>query len=83
VTYKDKQESIPAGPLQGIRVIDLANIAGKLSATPGRVRHAAPPVGSSNRAILIDELGFTEDELGSQMKSRDGQSRAPSNHHLP
>lgn len=40
------------------------NVAGKLSATPGRVTHAAPAVGSSNRAILVDELGFTEEDLG-------------------
>jgi formyl-CoA transferase len=40
------------------------NIVGKLSATPGRVRHSGPKLGSSNRAILIDELGFSEEELG-------------------
>ena len=40
------------------------NVAGKLSATPGRVRHAGPRLGSSNREILVDELGFTEEELG-------------------
>jgi crotonobetainyl-CoA:carnitine CoA-transferase CaiB-like acyl-CoA transferase len=40
------------------------NIVGKLSATPGRVRHAGPKLGSSNRAILIDELGFSEEDLG-------------------
>jgi crotonobetainyl-CoA:carnitine CoA-transferase CaiB-like acyl-CoA transferase len=39
------------------------NIVGKLSATPGRVRHAAQKLGASNRAILIDELGFTEEQL--------------------
>jgi crotonobetainyl-CoA:carnitine CoA-transferase CaiB-like acyl-CoA transferase len=41
------------------------NVVGRLSATPGQVRHAGPKLGSSNREILIDELGFTEDELGS------------------
>jgi crotonobetainyl-CoA:carnitine CoA-transferase CaiB-like acyl-CoA transferase len=40
------------------------NVAGKLSATPGHVRHAGPKLGSSNKAILVDELGFTEDEIG-------------------
>jgi formyl-CoA transferase len=40
------------------------NIVGKLSETPGEVRHAGPRLGSSNREILIDELGFTEAELG-------------------
>jgi crotonobetainyl-CoA:carnitine CoA-transferase CaiB-like acyl-CoA transferase len=40
------------------------NVAGKLSATPGRVVHAGPRLGSSNREILVDELGFSEEELG-------------------
>ncbi|MBN9261050.1 MAG: CoA transferase [Hyphomicrobium sp.] len=39
------------------------NIAGKLSATPGHVRHAGPRLGSSNEDILIGELGFSEEEL--------------------
>jgi crotonobetainyl-CoA:carnitine CoA-transferase CaiB-like acyl-CoA transferase len=39
------------------------NIVGKLSATPGQVRHAAQKLGASNRAILIDQLGFTEAQL--------------------
>lgn len=39
------------------------NIAGKLSATPGRVKHAGPRLGSSNNDILIRELGFSEEEL--------------------
>ncbi len=41
------------------------NIAGKLSATPGRVNHAGPRLGSSNQDILIGELGFTDEELRS------------------
>jgi len=39
------------------------NIAGKLSATPGIVKHAGPRLGSSNKDILIGELGFTEEQL--------------------
>jgi crotonobetainyl-CoA:carnitine CoA-transferase CaiB-like acyl-CoA transferase len=39
------------------------NVAGKLSATPGRIRHAGPRLGESNREILLGELGFTEAEL--------------------
>jgi crotonobetainyl-CoA:carnitine CoA-transferase CaiB-like acyl-CoA transferase len=39
------------------------NVAGKLSATPGRVAHAGPRLGSSNEDILIGELGFSEEEL--------------------
>ena len=44
------------------------NVVGKLSATPGRVLHAGQKLGASNRAILIDRLGFTEDELGIRAK---------------
>ncbi len=39
------------------------NIAGKFSATPGKVKHAGPRLGSSNKDILIGELGFSEEEL--------------------
>jgi crotonobetainyl-CoA:carnitine CoA-transferase CaiB-like acyl-CoA transferase len=39
------------------------NVVGKLSATPGKVRFAGPPLGSSNREVLIDELGFTEEDV--------------------
>ncbi len=39
------------------------NVVGKLSATPGKVFHAGPRLGASNREILVDRLGFTEDEL--------------------
>jgi len=46
-------------------LIRFQNIVGKLSETPGEVRHAGPRLGSSNREVLIDELGFTEAELGS------------------
>jgi formyl-CoA transferase len=40
------------------------NIAGKLSATPGRVAHAGPRLGSSNHEILVERLRFSEEELG-------------------
>lgn len=54
--------SVPDEELGG--PVRFQNVAGKLSATPGRVLHAGPRLGSSNRAILIEELGFTETELG-------------------
>lgn len=47
------------------------NVAGKLSATPGRVRHAGPKLGSSNKDILIGELGFTQEEIDSGVLSSD------------
>ncbi|MCC7274289.1 MAG: CoA transferase, partial [Alphaproteobacteria bacterium] len=39
------------------------NVAGKLSATPGHIAHAGPRLGSSNREVLLGELGFTEAEV--------------------
>jgi formyl-CoA transferase len=39
------------------------NIAGKLSATPGEVRHSGPRLGSSNREILMGRLGLTEEQM--------------------
>ena len=50
------------------------NIAGKLSATPGRVQHAGPKLGSSNREILVERLGFSEEELGLKPGKKTGKS---------
>ena len=36
---------------------------GKLSRTPGSVRHAGEPLGTSNREVLMEHLGYTEEEL--------------------
>ena len=43
--------------------IRMQNVVGKLSRTPGEIRHAGPKLGSSNRAILIEKLGFDATEL--------------------
>jgi formyl-CoA transferase len=51
------------------------NIAGKLSATPGRIDHAGPPLGSSNHEILVERLGFSEEELGLK-QGKSGQNAA-------
>ena len=39
------------------------NVLGKMSATPGKVRHAGPKLGQHNREVLVGELGFGEDEV--------------------
>jgi crotonobetainyl-CoA:carnitine CoA-transferase CaiB-like acyl-CoA transferase len=44
-------------------VIQMPNVIGKFSESPGVVRHAAPMLGASNRDVLIGELGFTEQEI--------------------
>jgi len=43
--------------------IQMPNVIGKFSDTPGIVRHAAPRLGASNRDVLIGELGLNEHEL--------------------
>jgi len=43
--------------------IRMQNVVGKLSRTPGAIRNAGPKLGSSNRSILINRLGFDEAEL--------------------
>jgi crotonobetainyl-CoA:carnitine CoA-transferase CaiB-like acyl-CoA transferase len=41
----------------------MQNAIGRLSATPGGIRHAGPRLGEHNRAVLVGELGFGEAEL--------------------
>ena len=46
-------------------MVQMPNVIGKFSDTPGIVRHAAPPLGASNGEVLIGELGLSEEELAS------------------
>jgi len=41
----------------------MQNVVGRLSRTPGTIAQAGSPLGADNRAILVERLGFTEDEL--------------------
>jgi crotonobetainyl-CoA:carnitine CoA-transferase CaiB-like acyl-CoA transferase len=41
----------------------MQNVVGKLSRTPGAIRHTGPRMGQHNREVLIDLLGFSEEEL--------------------
>jgi len=43
--------------------IQMPNVIGKFSETPGIVRHAAQRLGASNLEVLVKELGFDADEL--------------------
>ena len=52
--------TVPDAELGPLRMQD---VVGKMSATPGAVRHAGPPLGEHNHEVLIGELGFTEAEL--------------------
>ena len=43
--------------------IRMQNVVGKLSGSPGAIKHAGPRLGEHNRAVLIDHLGYTEEAL--------------------
>ena len=43
--------------------VRMQNVVGKFSETPGEITSAGPKLGAHNRAVLVDQLGFTEDEL--------------------
>ena len=44
----------------------MQNVVGKFSRTPGTIRHTGPALGAHNREVLVDLLGFTEEELAQQ-----------------
>lgn len=52
--------------------IRMQNIVGKFSRTQPSIRNAGPVLGESNRSLLIDELGFTEEELSAAGYPLDG-----------
>ncbi|MGO4317960.1 CaiB/BaiF CoA transferase family protein [Agrobacterium sp. MCAB5] len=58
---RENVASIPDEELGG--PLRMQNVVGKLSATPGKIRSTGPRLGEHNREVLIDQLGFSEDEL--------------------
>jgi crotonobetainyl-CoA:carnitine CoA-transferase CaiB-like acyl-CoA transferase len=44
----------------------MQNVVGKLSRTPGAIRHTGPRLGEHNREVLVDLLGFDEAEVSGQ-----------------
>jgi crotonobetainyl-CoA:carnitine CoA-transferase CaiB-like acyl-CoA transferase len=48
----------------------MQNVIGALSLTPGEVRHAAPRLGADDLEVLVQELGFSETELGDEGDAR-------------
>jgi crotonobetainyl-CoA:carnitine CoA-transferase CaiB-like acyl-CoA transferase len=59
------------GPLR------MQNVVGKLSRTPGAIRHTGPRLGAHNREILVDLLGFTEADLLAQGIVMNDPARLP------
>jgi crotonobetainyl-CoA:carnitine CoA-transferase CaiB-like acyl-CoA transferase len=48
------------GPLR------MQDVVGKLSRTPGAIRHTGPRLGEHNRDVLVGQLGFSEEEVRAQ-----------------
>jgi crotonobetainyl-CoA:carnitine CoA-transferase CaiB-like acyl-CoA transferase len=59
------------GPLR------MQNVVGRLSRTPGSIRHTGPRLGEHNREVLVDMLGFTEEDLRAQEIEINGQAFPP------
>ena len=43
--------------------IKMQNIVGNFSRTPGEIKHAGPKLGQHNVEVLINQLGFSKEEL--------------------
>ena len=41
----------------------MQNVVGNFSRTPGKIRHAGPKLGEHNKEVLIDMLGFDQEQL--------------------
>ena len=61
--FKARENIVAVADNELGELIRMQNVVGKLSRTPGEIRHAGPKLGSSNRDVLIDQLGFDEAEL--------------------
>lgn len=46
--------------------VRMQEVFGKVSRTPGEIRHAGEPLGGSNREILAKRLGYSEEKLESE-----------------
>ena len=53
----------------------MQNVVGRLSRTPGEIRSAGPRIGDANREILIEKLGFSEDDLKAAGIDFDGSNQ--------
>lgn len=56
--------------------IKMQNVVGKLSATPGRIRGPGRRLGTDNRAVLIDQLGFSEVEVAAAGIKLSGKAKS-------
>jgi crotonobetainyl-CoA:carnitine CoA-transferase CaiB-like acyl-CoA transferase len=50
----------------------MQDVVGKLSASPGAIRHPGPRLGQHNREILVERLGYSEEMLAQAGITLDG-----------
>ncbi len=43
--------------------LKMQNVVGNFSRTPGKIKHAGPKLGEHNKEILVDMLGFDQEQL--------------------
>lgn len=55
----------------------MQNVVGKLSRTPGAIRHTGPRLGEHNREVLVDLLGFDEAAVRAQGIELTSPAQAP------
>jgi len=58
--------------------VRMQNVVGKLSQTPGCIERAGPRLGEHNREILVEQLGFTTEELAAAGIDPDPRKDDPS-----
>ena len=61
IASRENIVSLPDEELGG--PLRMQNVVGKLSRTPGTIRHTGPRIGQHNREVLVGQLGFSEEEL--------------------
>lgn len=44
-------------------LLNMQNVVGKLSSSPGEIRHPGPRLGQHNREILVERLGYSEEDI--------------------
>lgn len=57
------RESVVRVPHEGLGDVLMQNVVPRLSETPGKVRFAGAPKGSSNTAVYREQLGLSEEEI--------------------
>lgn len=61
--FKERENIVSVDDAELGGPIRMQNVVGRFSRTPGKIHHAGPALGFSNREILVEQLGFDEEEL--------------------